>query len=132
MHTHTYLFCTPPSPPPLSAMPERRRSSLAARFATPAGHGGPTINVEVSVTTLSLGCGIKDGVGGVVVVSVVERGEAERLGVKIGDLIHTVNKKQTRPRTHLKTKRHSLCARAAAEREREMRETVMRETHGLG
>jgi hypothetical protein len=94
-------------------MPEsdvRRRSSLTSSFAAPgeAGGswavdpsaaasglygGGQTEDLELSVTTASLGCGIKDGVGGVVVVSVVDGGEAERLGVKIGDLIHTVAKK---------------------------------------
>jgi len=52
---------------------------------------GQTEDIEVSVATPHLGCGIKDAIGGVVVVSLVEGGEGERLGMKIGDLIHSVN-----------------------------------------
>lgn len=51
---------------------------------------GQSEEIEVSVATPSLGCGIKDAIGGVVVVSLVEGGEGERLGMIIGDLIHSV------------------------------------------
>jgi len=102
------------SPPPaasaVSAVAAKRRGSLmglmaghaaggardAQRQRSQEGGGGPAqVEVlEMSVTTASLGAGVKDATGGVVVVSVVAGSEAERLGMKVGDLITACGAKQ--------------------------------------
>jgi hypothetical protein len=61
--------------------------------------------LDFSVTTEALGAGIKDYFGGVQVVSLVEGGEAERLGLEVGDLItscgpHRFLPQKRVPRSH--------------------------------
>jgi len=88
-----------------SASPEgTKRPSLDGAGDDEGGEDGEAANeqtgntpdaqlqrLEVSVSAEALGATVADGEGGVSVMSLVKGGEAERLGVRVGDLLVAIN-----------------------------------------